>query len=219
VFDAVETNVMNNPGHGLHREMRIGNSMLMIGETGDQKTGLMNRPVAFHIFVADVDATFARAIAVGGTSMGDPEDRPYGERSGFVRDAYGNHWYIATVTSQEAAGRAQRTVVPYLHARDVASYMDFLARAFGAIEEERHEQAPGLIPYARVRIGDAPIEFGTTDPMPGAYFMYVADPDAVYEQALAAGATSLSAPADRPTGRIAFVEDPIGNHWYIARPM
>ena len=210
---------MNNPGHGLHREMRIGNSMLMIGETGDQKTGLMNRPVAFHIFVADVDATFARAIAVGGTSMGDPEDRPYGERSGFVRDAYGNHWYIATVTSQEAAGRAQRTVVPYLHARDVASYMDFLARAFGAIEEERHEQAPGLIPYARVRIGDAPIEFGTTDPMPGGYFMYVADPDAVYEQALAAGATSLSAPADRPTGRIAFVEDPIGNHWYIARPM
>jgi uncharacterized glyoxalase superfamily protein PhnB len=46
----------------------------------------------------------------------------------------------------------------------------------------------------------------------------VADPDAAYEQALAAGATSLSAPADRPTGRIAFVEDPVGNHWYIARP-
>jgi PhnB protein len=218
VFDAVETSVMDNPGHGIHRELRIGNSMLMVGETGDQKTGLMNRPVAFHVFVEDVDATFARAIAAGATSMGDPEDRPYGERSGFVRDAYGNHWYIATALGPQSVAHTLRTVTPYLHSRDVAGYMDFLARAFGAVEEARHEQSPGTIPYARVRIGDAAIEFGTTDPMPGAYFMYVADPDAVYEQALAAGATSLSAPADRPTGRIAFVEDPIGNHWYIARP-
>ena len=59
---------------------------------------------------------------------------------------------------------------------------------------------------------------GPADPMPGAYFLYVDDADAVYEQALVAGATSLSAPADRPTGdRISFVEDPLGNHWYIAR--
>lgn len=218
VFDAVETSVMDNPGHGLHREMRVGNSMVMLGETGDQKPG-MSRPVAFHVFVDDVDATFARAIAAGGTSMGDPEDRPYGERSGFVRDSYGNHWYLATATSPEAVTRAQHTVVPYLHARDVSGYMNFLGRAFGAVEEERHEVSPGQIPYARVRIGDAAIEFGTTDPMPGAYFVYAADPDAVYEQAIAAGATPLAAPADRPSGgRIGFVEDPVGNHWYIARP-
>jgi len=218
VFDAVETDVRDNPGHGLHRELRVGNSMVMIGETGDQKPGL-SRPVAFHVFVEEVDATFARAIAAGGTSMGDPEDRPYGERSGFVRDANGNHWYIATITNPEVAERGRRTVVPYLHSRDVGGYMEFLGRAFGAVEEERHEISPGMIPYARVRIGDAAIEFGTTDPMPGAYWMYVADPDAVYGQAIAAGATSLSPPADRaPGGRIGFVEDPVGNHWYIARP-
>ncbi len=218
VFDAVETSVLDNPGHGLHRELRVGNSMVMIGETGDQKPGL-SRPVAFHVFVDDADATFARAIAAGGTSMGDPEDRPYGERSGFVRDAYGNHWYIATITNPEVAERGRRTVVPYLHSRDVGGYMEFLGRAFGAVEEERHEISPGMIPYARVRIRDAAIEFGTTDPMPGAYWMYVADPDAAYEQAIAAGATPLSPPADRPSGgRIGFVEDPVGNHWYIARP-
>jgi uncharacterized glyoxalase superfamily protein PhnB len=217
VFDAVETSVMDNPGHGLHREMRVGNSMVMIGETGAQKPGL-SRPVAFHVFVDDADATFARAIAAGGTSMGDPEDRPYGERSGFVRDAYGNHWYIGTPLGPESVAHALRTVTPYLHSRDVAGYMDFLARAFGAVEEARHELSPGMIPYARVRIGDAAVEFGTTDPMPGSYFLYVADPDAVYGQALAAGAKSLSAPADRSSGRIAFVEDPVGNHWYIARP-
>jgi PhnB protein len=101
----------------------------------------------------------------------------------------------------------------------VGEYIDFLQRAFGAVEEARHTLPSGAVPHARVRIGDAAVEMGgPADPMPGAYFLYVADADAVYEQALAAGAKSLSAPADRPSGdRIAFVEDPVGNYWYIAR--
>jgi uncharacterized glyoxalase superfamily protein PhnB len=216
-FDAVETYATDNPGHGIHRELRIGSSMVMVGETGDQKSGL-SRPVALHVFVDDVDATFARALAAGATSLGEPADRPYGERSGFIRDPYGNNWFIASPLGPQSFGHALRTVTPYLHARDVDGYMQFLARAFGAVQEERHEASPGYIPYARMRIGDAAVEFGTHDPTPGAYFLYVADPDAVYEQALAAGAMSLSAPIDRRGGRIAFVEDPVGNHWYIARP-
>jgi uncharacterized glyoxalase superfamily protein PhnB len=217
VFGAVETRVMDNPGHGLHRELQIGNSMVMLGETGDRKSAL-SRPVAFHVFVDDVDATFGRAIAAGGTSMGDPADQPYGERSAFVRDAYGNHWYIATVSDPLVMSRAERTVTPFLHAKSPGDYIDFLVRAFGAVEEMRHEES-GVVRYARIHIGDAPIEFGPAEPMPGAYFLYVADPDAVYERAVAAGATPLSPPAERaPGGRIGFVEDPVGNHWYIARP-
>ncbi len=218
VFDAVETSVMDNPGHGIHRELRIGDSMLMIGETGDQKPGL-SRPTAFHVFVEDADATFARAIAAGGTSMGDPEDRPYGERSGFVRDAYGNHWYIAHRWDRNPSptryGRSRRSYTPPTSEATCSSSPLPLAPSRKCVTK----QPAGVIRYSRVRIGDAALEFGPAEPMPGAYFLYVADPDAVYEQALAAGATSLSAPADRPTGRIAFVEDPVGNHWYIARPM
>jgi uncharacterized glyoxalase superfamily protein PhnB len=214
-FDAVETSVGENPGHGIHRELRIGDSMVMIGETG--RTDVPARPVALHVFVDDADATFAKAVAAGGTSLGEPADRPYGERAGFIRDAYGNHWYIATPLGPESLGHHLRSVTPYLHSRDVRGYIDFLARAFGAVEEVVHEHG-GTIPYARARIGDAAIEFGQTDPMPGSYFLYVADPDAVYEQALAAGAKSLSAPADRHRIRVGFVEDPVGNHWYIARP-
>jgi len=213
-FDAVETSVRDNPGHGIHRELRIGSSMVMIGETGDQKAGL-SRPVAFHVFVDDADATFAKAIAAGGTSMGEPADRPYGERTGFIRDAYGNQWYIAQALGPESLGHHLRTVTPYLHVPDVRGYIKFLANAFGAVEETVVEHG-GRIPYARARIGDAAIAFGETDPNPGAYFLYVNDPDAAYEQALAAGAKSLSAPAERPGGRIAFVEDPVGNHWYLA---
>ena len=217
VFDAVETNVMDNPGHGIHRELRIGNSMVMLGETGDQKSAL-SRPVALHIFVDDADATCARALAAGAESLGDPEDRPYGERSGFIRDPYGNHWYIAHPLGSESLASHLRSVTPYLHAHDVRGYIEFLVRAFGAVEEVVVDHGGGAVPYARARIGDAAVEFGSADPMPGAYFLYVADPDAAYERALAAGATSLTAPADRPSGRIAFVEDPLGNHWYIARP-
>jgi len=217
-FDAIETSVGEIPGHGVHRELRVGSSMVMIGESG--RSDVPARPVAFHVFVEDVDATFARAVTAGGTSLGEPEDRHYGERAGFIRDAYGNHWYIATALGPQSLGHALRTVTPYLHARDINGYMDFLSRAFGAVEETRAEQPGGVIPYARMRIGDAAIEFGTADPMPGAYFLYAADPDAMYEQALAAGAKSLSAPADRPSGdRIGFIEDPVGNHWYIARPV
>src|SRR5262245_8784002 len=73
VFDAVETFSRDNPGHGIHRELRIGTSMIMLGETGGQKPGL-SRPVAFHVFVDDADATFARALSAGATSLGQPGD-------------------------------------------------------------------------------------------------------------------------------------------------
>jgi len=217
VFDAVETNVMDNPGHGIHRELRIGNSMVMLGETGEQKSAL-SRPVALHIFVDDADATFARALSAGGTSLGDPADRPYGERSGFIRDPYGNQWYIAHPLGAESLGHHLRSVTPYLLAHDVRGYIEFLVRAFGAVEEVVVDHGGG-IPYARARIGDAAVEFGSADPMPGSYFLYVADPDAKYEQAIAAGAKALAPPADLESGlRIGYVEDPVGNHWYIARP-
>ena len=74
-FGAVET-VSHPAGAGsTHREVRIGNSMLMIGE-GGTPTPDERRPQAFHVFVDDVDAAFDRAIAAGGKSLGAVEDRP-----------------------------------------------------------------------------------------------------------------------------------------------
>ena len=121
------------------------------------------------MFVDDVDVSYAQALAAGGESLGEPADRPYGERSGFIKDPFGNHWYIASPLGPESFGHALRTVTPYLHSRDVRGYIDFLARAFGATEEVVHELPGGNIPYARVRVGDAAIELGTADPTPGAF--------------------------------------------------
>jgi PhnB protein len=95
VFDAQETFSGRGGGGGMHREVRIGDSMLMIGEGGTGAGGAVPiRPVAFHIFVKDVDATFKRAIAAGAISLDEPADRHYGERAGFVGDPFGNRWYI-----------------------------------------------------------------------------------------------------------------------------
>jgi PhnB protein len=55
--------------------------------------------------------------------------------------------------------------------------------------------------------------------MPGWFLLYVADPDALYQQALAAGATSLMPRADQQHGRIGGVEDARGNQWFLSRPV
>jgi PhnB protein len=218
VFDAVETRASEGGRHGTHRELRVGNSMLMLGE-GAPGEIVPGRSMALHVFVDDVDAVYAKALAAGGESLGEPADRPYGERAGFIKDAYGNHWYIASPLGPESLAHALRTVTPFLHSHDVRGYIDFLVRAFGASEEMVHELPGGNIPYARARVGDAAIELGTADPMPGAFCLYVADPDLVYERAVAAGAKPLSPARDQPSGeRMAFVEDAIGNQWYITRP-
>jgi PhnB protein len=218
VFDAVETLVTEGGRHGTHREMRVGDSMLMLGEGGPGEI-VPGRSMAFHVFVDDVDAVYAKALAAGGESLGEPGDRPYGERAGFIKDAYGNHWYIATPLGPQSFAHSLKTVTPFLHTRDVRGYIDFLVRAFGASEEVVYELPEGNIPYARARVGDAAIELGTADPMPGALCLYVPDPDLVYEQAVAAGAKPLSPPADQPSGeRMAFVEDALGNQWYVTRP-
>jgi PhnB protein len=219
VFDAQETFSGRGSGGGMHREVRIGDSMVMIGEGGAGGSDIMPiRPVAFHVFVKDVDATFKRAVAAGATALGEPEDRHYGERAGFVSDPFGNRWYIATALGPHSLANALRTVTPVLHMEGAAEYMEFLKRALGAVEEMRAPEPSGAVRYARVRVGDAAIELGEGGPMPGSFMLYVADPDALYQQALTAGATSLMPPSDQPYGRSAGVEDASGNQWFFSRP-
>jgi PhnB protein len=222
VFGAVEISGTQGSAGGVHREVRIGNSMIMVGEGGT--AGVVPfRPAEFHVYVEDVDAAFQRALAAGATSLGEPAERPYGERAGFVRDAFGNHWFIATHLGSSYVPEGLRTVTPFLHAEAVAQYIAFLKRAFGAVEERRHDVSEGRVMYARLRIGNAAIELGEAEgavaAMPSGFYVYVADADALYERAIAAGAKSLSPPADQAYGdRVAAVEDARGNHWFIARP-
>jgi len=219
-FGAVEVEATTGP-RGVHRELRIGDSMLMVGE-GTEEGGVPARPAAYHLYVEDVDGTYQRALAAGATSLGEPADRPYGERSGFVRDVMGNNWYIGRPLNGPAVPAGLRTVTPYLHPKGVPAYIEFLKQAFGAIEDARHLGPGGRVMHAQVRLGNAVLELGDPDPaesQPTTFYLYVDDADALYHRAVAAGATSLAPPTDQWYGdRVASVQDSTGTLWYIARP-
>ncbi len=113
------------------------------------------------------------------------------------------------------------TVTPYLTVPCVADLIEFLKKAFEAQEEELLTGPGGAVYHAEVRIGDSVIMMGQArgewKPMPGVLYMYVKDTDAVYQRALAAGATSILEPTDQFYGdRNAGVKDLFGNMWWMA---
>ena len=115
-----------------------------------------------------------------------------------------------------------RTVTPYLVVGDVPRLIQFLEQAFGATELMRTPRPDGTgVMHAEVQIGDSRVMLGeapaTSPPMPGCIHLYVVDTDALYHLALQAGATSLREPANQFYGdRVAGVQDPLGNQWWIA---
>jgi PhnB protein len=113
------------------------------------------------------------------------------------------------------------SVTPYLAVHGAAKLIDFLQRAFDAAVTERMEGPDGAITHAEVRIGDSIVMLGEAPserkPMPAMLYMYVADTDAVYRRAIAAGGTSIREPADQFYGdRSAAVQDACGNQWWLA---
>lgn len=217
-FGATEIFRTTGSAGGLHCEVRIGESMVMIGGG----PGMTERPTAIHLYVPDVDEAFRRAIEAGATSLFEPADQPYGERSGAVQDPTGNRWYIATtVVPLSQIDKDLHTVTVYFHPPKAQQLIDFLTNAFGAEQIMRSDSGDGAIYHAKVRIGDSVIEMGDAryegQSMPTAIYLYVDDVDATYEQALKAGGTSVLPPADQPYGdRNAWVQDPFDNIWYIA---
>src|SRR5215471_20384938 len=76
-----------------HAEMRVGDSMVMLGEATPQ-FGAM--PTSIYLYVADSDSVYQRALNVGGISVFPIATLPNGERYGGVKDPFGNIWWIAT---------------------------------------------------------------------------------------------------------------------------
>ncbi len=206
---------------GYHCEVKLGDSMLMIGGGGP---GLSwsgeTMPGAFHVYVRNCDEVYQRALAAGGESMGEPTDQSYGERSASVKDSAGNYWYIATYQGDSYKWKGATDVMPYLHPLRADPMISFLKRAFGAEEVSRYATPEGVVQHAVVTINDSPLEMGEAhdkyQPMHSMFYIYVPDCDSVYKNALAAGATSIAEPKDQPYGdRNGAVKDPFGNQWYI----
>jgi uncharacterized glyoxalase superfamily protein PhnB len=81
-------------GSLMHAEMKVGDSVVMIGDAGEQWPGV---PAHLHVYVEDVDATYQRALAAGGTPVQAPEQKEGDpDRRGGVKDPAGNTWWFAT---------------------------------------------------------------------------------------------------------------------------
>ncbi len=113
------------------------------------------------------------------------------------------------------------SITPYFTVSDADKLIEFLIAAFGAllIKENRYEN--NRIQHARVRIGDSILMLNesteTYHVNTSQMYLYVEDVDSVYGTALQFGATTLMEPNNRPHGdRIAGIEDPCGNIWWIA---
>jgi PhnB protein len=93
VFGATETLRMQGAGGGTHVEVRIGDSMVMIGSGGAWSGHAM--PAALYLYIDDVDAAYQRALQTGATSMMEPADQDDGDRRSGVQDPFGNMWFLA----------------------------------------------------------------------------------------------------------------------------
>jgi PhnB protein len=207
---------------GVHAEVRIGDTTLMMGGglAGKKFPGTL-QPNALHIYVDDADAVTQKAVVAGATLIDPLRDQDYGERSSTVRDKAGNYWYIATAKGEKHVPEGLFSVNPYLHPRRAEPLIGFLKRAFEAEEVAKYASPDGVVHHAVVRVGDSVLEMGEAhgkyETMEAMFYLYVPDMEAVYRQALAAGATSFQEPTDQPYGdRNAGVKDAFGNKWYIA---
>lgn len=108
-FEAKEIERMARAdGTVMHAEVRIGDSVIMMGEPMGEYQPM---PSSLYLYVNDTDATYKRALEAGGTSVKEPANQFYGDRSASVKDPTGNLWGIAThiedVSPEEMARRAE----------------------------------------------------------------------------------------------------------------
>lgn len=93
-FDAQELRRFDKPdGSIMHAELRIDDTVVMLADTGGDVPAI---PTWFHVYVPDVDATYRRALAAGGASVQEPQQKDDPDRRGGVKDPAGNTWWIAT---------------------------------------------------------------------------------------------------------------------------
>jgi PhnB protein len=121
------------------------------------------------------------------------------------------------------------SVTPYLITHDASAAIEFYKTAFGATELMRLPGPGGKVMHAEIKVGDSPIMLADEFPemgirsaksfggSPVSLMIYTEDVDAMFAQAIAAGATERKPLADQFYGdRSGTIEDPFGHSWTVA---
>jgi len=182
--------------------------------------------LTIHIMVADADAAAAAVLAAGGEIVAPVSDAT-GDRLARFRDPGGN---VLGIYQQPGLAGLQpvpehlHTVSPRLLVADAAVAIDFYVAAFAAEEVgERFAMPDGSVPHAELRIGDSIVMLSETGESATAGLRsllstFWPDVDAVWQRALAAGATVAYPLDDKFYGdRSGRLRDPFGHEWVLAQ--
>jgi PhnB protein len=96
-----------------HAELALGDCEFMLADEYPDFGALSpvsvgGSPVAIHLYVADVDATMARAEALGATILRAAKDEFFGDRCGMLSDPFGHRWQLATRLHEVSPQEMQR---------------------------------------------------------------------------------------------------------------
>ena len=221
VFGGVETGRSAHESGAIHAEVRIGDSMLMIGG-GPSYTG-PRKPVLLRALVPDCDEVYQKALDAGAVSTLAMTEN-YGERFGCVRDRFDNQWIISTQIGPAYSEGLDHNLTTFIKIHGTARYIDFVERSFGAKVQMRADGPDGKVRHSIIRMGDSIVAVSDAaseeKPSPLQLYLYVPDVDAWYDRAVRAGAQPSYPPTDQAYGdRGAGVTDEWGNFWYMATPL
>jgi uncharacterized protein YndB with AHSA1/START domain/uncharacterized glyoxalase superfamily protein PhnB len=153
---AEERFVMPGPdGVGvMHAEIKIGTSLIMLGEECPQEPcksaeSLGASPVSFYLYVEDVDAAYAKAVAAGALPCMSVQEMFWGDRIGTVKDPFGYSWTLAThvkdPTMEEIEQGAQAALAaaqPLTITRTFAAPRERVWKAWTEPEQVKHWWGP-----------------------------------------------------------------------------
>jgi PhnB protein len=120
-FGATEAMRLPMPdGKLAHARIKIGDSQIMLMDEAPQHRALgpkmlKGTPVTLHLYVADVDATFKRALDAGAKAVMPVQDMFWGDRYGVLEDPFGHNWSVASHVrdvSDEELPNAMRNFKP-----------------------------------------------------------------------------------------------------------
>lgn len=93
-------------GRVFHCELLVNGGRLLLhddfSDTGETPEALSGSPVVLHLYVPDVDATFAAAIAAGAVAVAEPEDAFWGDRYAQLTDPFGHRWSLGTTREERS---------------------------------------------------------------------------------------------------------------------
>ena len=119
------------------------------------------------------------------------------------------------------------SIAPWLAVSQATEAVDYYKAAFGAVERYRLEDDMGKVVVAKLAIEGADFWLQedidsspeSLDHQSVRMILTVDNPDAVFEQAIAAGATQVFAVSEEHGWRTGRVADPFGHHWEISKPL